>query len=110
MPDDDPLVHHLLGHKWMPQIIAVLLAGPHRFSELRRAVPGIGEKILSRRLLQLEQAGIVTRLQYLEIPPRVEYRLTSAGRALDRLLAEMDRWNREVAPGIGAPRTSRSAR
>mgnify|MGYP000365484212 CR=1 FL=1 len=105
MPDHDPAgsCYQLLARKWMPQIVAVLLAGPHRFSELHRAVPGLGEKILRSRLVQLEQAGLVTRVQYLEIPPRVEYELTGAGRALEPVIAEMDRWSREVAPRARAP-------
>lgn len=100
MPDHDPtgFCFELLAHKWMPQVVAVLLSGPHRFSELRKAVPGIGEKILRRRLVQLERAGLVTRVQYLEIPPRVEYELTGGGRALEPVIVEMDRWSREVTP------------
>ncbi len=94
----------ILANRWTPQIITVLLAGRHRFSELRRAIPGISDKILSRRLAQLEQAGIVARFQYAEIPPRVTYELTDAGRALEPVIAAMDRWSREVAPTLAAGR------
>ena len=87
----------LLAHKWTAQIVTVLLARPHRYTELRNAVCGIGEKVLSRRLTELEQAGLVTRVQYLEIPPRVEYTLTAAGRKLEPVIAEMDRWSRAMA-------------
>jgi len=102
MPDYDPecACCQLLAHKWMPQIVTVLFDGPYRFSELRKVVPGISEKVLSRRLAQLRQAGIVSRIQYLEIPPRVEYELTSGGLALEGVIAEMDRWSREVAPSL----------
>ena len=90
----------LLAHKWIPQIVAVLLSGPHRFSELHRAIPEISDKVLSGRLVELERVGIITRVHYLEIPPRVEYALTEAGLALEGVIAEMDRWSREVAPGM----------
>lgn len=85
----------LLAHKWVPQIVSVLLAGPHRFSAVQRAIPGISDKVLSGRLVQLERAGIVTRAHFLEIPPRVEYALTPVGLALEPVIAEMDRWSRE---------------
>lgn len=90
----------LLAHKWMPQIVTILLSGPHRFSALQRAIPGISDKVLSGRLVELEGAGIITRVHYPEIPPRVEYALTPAGLALEGVIAEMDRWSREVAPRL----------
>lgn len=94
----DCLCCELLAHKWTPQIIAVLLSGPHRFSAVHTAIPSLSEKVLSRRLAELEIAGIVTRTPYAEIPPRVEYSLTPAGQGLERVIAEMDRWSRERAP------------
>ena len=77
----------------MPQIVAVLLAGPHRFSAVRNAIPDLGEKVLSGRLDELEAAGIVRREQYAEIPPRVEYSLTDAGHALEPVIAAMEVWS-----------------
>ncbi len=90
----------LLAHKWTPQIVAVLLTGSHRFSALCTAIPHLSEKVLSGRLDELEAAGIVSRSQYPEIPPRVEYALTPAGLALEPVIAAMDDWGREVAPRI----------
>ncbi len=90
----------LLAHKWVPQIVTVLLSGPHRFSALQKAIAGISDKVLSGRLVELERGGIISRVHYLEIPPRVEYALTEAGLALEGVIAEMDRWSREVAPGM----------
>lgn len=74
-----------------------LLDGPRRFSALLEAVGGVSDKMLKRRLDELERAGIVTRTHYPEIPPRVEYALTPAGLALRRVIAEMERWSREQA-------------
>ena len=85
----------LLAHKWTPQIVAVLLAGPHRFSAIHATIPALSDKVLSRRLVELEKAGIVSRRQYAEIPPRVEYSLTQAGRGLEGVIAEMDHWSRQ---------------
>ena len=87
----------LLGHKWAPQIVAVLLSGPHRFTALHRALPALSEKVLSRRLDELEAAGLVSRTQFAEIPPRVEYALTPIGSELRDGLAELDRWSRRYA-------------
>ena len=98
--DADCAACKLLGHKWTPQIVAVLLSGPTRFGGLHEAIPGLSEKVLSRRLTELETAGIVTRAAYPEIPPRVEYALTRAGRALEGVIAEMDRWSRDVATNL----------
>ncbi len=87
----------LLGHKWTAQIVRELIAGPRRFSALHTAIPGVSDKVLSRRLAELEWAGIVTRAQYPEIPPRVEYALTRAGLALEGVIAEMECWSRKFA-------------
>ncbi len=84
-----------LGRKWAPEIVAALGSGPRRFSELRAEVPGLGDTVLSRRLAELEQAGIVSRAQFSEIPPRVEYTLTAAGIALEQALADVERLSRE---------------
>jgi DNA-binding HxlR family transcriptional regulator len=93
----------LLAHKWTPQIIAVLLAGPCRFSVIESKIPALSGKVLSQRLGELERAGIVTRAQFSEIPPRVEYDLTPAGRALEAVIAEMDRWSSRYGGTVGQP-------
>ena len=85
----------LLAHKWTPQIVAVLLAGPRRFSAIHAEIPALSDKVLSHRLSWLEEAGIVSRRQFSEIPPRVEYTLTEAGLELEPVIAEMDLWSRK---------------
>lgn len=91
----------LLGRKWTAQIVWALLDGPRRFSSLLEAVSGVSDKMLKRRLDELEEAGIVTRTHYPEIPPRVEYELTPAGLALRSVIVEMERWSREHAGAHG---------
>ncbi|MEM9596565.1 MAG: helix-turn-helix domain-containing protein [Acidobacteriota bacterium] len=79
--------------KWKPAILFALEnEGTLRFNELRRAVPGISQRMLTQQLRELERDGVVSREQFLEIPPRVEYRLTSLGRSLSPVEAAIDAW------------------
>ncbi len=82
----------LLGQKWTAYLVWALQDGPRRFSELVLAAPGLSDRMLSVRLKSLERAGIVTRRQYEQIPPRVEYELTACGRDLGPVIAEMEHW------------------
>ncbi len=103
MPEYDPGCSccKLLAHKWVPQIVTVLLSGSHRFSELHRAIPEISDKVLSGRLVELERAGLITRTHYPEIPPRAEYALTEAGLGLEGVIREMDDWSRNFQLASG---------
>ena len=89
----------VLDGKWTMLVIRDLLAGTRRFSELRASLAGISPKTLTDRLRSLEQHGLVERASYAEIPPRVEYRLTPAGRTLEPVLAALADWGRTVVPG-----------
>lgn len=72
----------IIGNKWTPLIVRDLAAGHRRFSELERSLHGISPKTLSERLKRLEEAHVVARQCYAEVPPRVEYSLTPKGFAL----------------------------
>lgn len=72
----------LIGNKWTPLILRDLAVGEKRFSELERSLIGISPKTLSERLKKLEDAHVLTRTCYPEVPPRVEYTLTDKGHAL----------------------------
>jgi DNA-binding HxlR family transcriptional regulator len=72
----------LIGNNWTPLILRDLALGEMRFSQLERSLAGISPKTLSERLKKLEEAEIVTRCCYAEVPPRVEYALTAKGTAL----------------------------
>jgi DNA-binding HxlR family transcriptional regulator len=72
----------LIGNKWTPLIIRDLVKGEKRFSELERSLRGVSPKTLSERLKKLEDARVVTRTCFAEVPPRVEYTLTEKGLAL----------------------------
>lgn len=72
----------VLTGKWSSLVVLALAEGPHRFGELRRHVDGVSEKMLSQALTQLESQGMVIRTDYHEVPPRVDYALTSDGEAV----------------------------
>ncbi|MEU9208804.1 helix-turn-helix domain-containing protein [Streptomyces sp. NPDC048415] len=94
-------VFQLLGKRWTGLIVAVLLQRPVHFAELRRAIPGISERMLSDRLTELGAAGIVVR-EVDEGPPlRVSYRLTEAGAALEPALKELGSWAERYLPEGG---------
>src|SRR6185436_9529963 len=75
-------VLHRVGDKWSVQIVALLGDGPMRFSELRRSIEGISQRMLTLTLRGLERDGLIARTVFPEIPPRVEYELTRLGRTL----------------------------
>ncbi|WP_119301095.1 winged helix-turn-helix transcriptional regulator [Dongia deserti] len=76
----------LLGGRWRIVLIYHLLDGKRRFSELRRAMPSISQRMLTLDLRALEKAGLLQRTVYPEVPPRVEYDLTEEGRRLRELV------------------------
>lgn len=82
----------LIGNKWKVLIIRDLLTGTKRFSELKRSVTGITQKVLTSNLRDMEEAGLLTRTVYPEVPPRVEYALTETGRSLEPILDAMIVW------------------
>jgi DNA-binding HxlR family transcriptional regulator len=81
-----------IGDRWTVLVIGTLQDGPRRFSEIARHVDGISQKMLTQTLRALERDGLVTRTQYPEIPPRVEYALTDLGRSLREVVVHLERW------------------
>lgn len=71
-----------VGDKWSVLVVSLLGSGPMRFSELRRSVDGISQKMLTTTLRNLERDGFCTRTVFATVPPRVEYELTALGRDL----------------------------
>lgn len=82
----------LISARWKARILWKLYHGTMRFGELRRALPGITEKMLARQLRELEQDQLVTRVQYPEVPPRVEYSLSAFGMTLKPILEALREW------------------
>jgi DNA-binding HxlR family transcriptional regulator len=81
-----------LADKWKILIILTLQERTIRYGELLRALDGIAPKVMARQLRSLEKDGLVQRTAYAEVPPRVEYSLTRAGRTLLPVLNDLQRW------------------
>jgi DNA-binding HxlR family transcriptional regulator len=86
----------VVSGKWKGLVLWELhVHGVRRFAELRRALPGVSEKMLTQHLRQMEEDGLVHRTVYAEVPPRVEYSLTESGVALNEALQPLGEWGRE---------------
>lgn len=85
----------LLNNKWKFLIIRDLLNAPHRFSELRKSIPMISQKVLTKNLRELEESGLLIRTVYPEIPLKVEYSLTELGASLKPVLNSLAKWGKE---------------
>lgn len=85
----------VIGGKWKVMILWVLHPKPARFGELRRAIPGISEKMLIQSLKEMEADGIVVRHDFKEIPPRVEYVATPFGVSLSEALKPLCDWGQQ---------------
>ena len=128
---DSPLTAALvvLGGRWKVFILQQLVQGTRRFGELRKAIPAVTQKMLTQELRELEEAGLVERQAYLQVPPRVDYTLTPHGLSLAPVLWALEEWGyqhqqyltdaaaakaaasnpREPKPGASAPPPSDSA-
>ena len=82
----------LIGNKWKIFIIQQLMDRPVRFGELRRAIPGISEKVLTDNLRAMEKDGIITRTVFPEVPPRTEYALSELGNTMRPIIESMATW------------------
>ena len=85
----------VLGGKW--KIVVLARLGQHdtlRFSALQKLIPGVTQKMLTQQLRELEECGLVARRIYAEVPPRVEYRLTTHGATLRPLLEALKEWGK----------------
>ncbi|MGP4109619.1 winged helix-turn-helix transcriptional regulator [Streptomyces sp. 4N509B] len=91
-------VFGLLGKRWTGVVIASLISGPGHFAELRRAIPGVSERMLSDRLRELAELDLVTRHVEHGPPLRVTYELTDAGHGLAPALSELACWARRHLP------------
>lgn len=95
----------LIGGKWKPLILYYLFEGTRRFGELKRLLPHVTQRMLTRQLRELERDGLVRREVFKEVPPRVEYSLTELGSSLKPLIEAMDAWG-EVYVASTAPRST----
>jgi len=99
-----------IGDKWSVYVIDALAAGTMRFSELRRAVDGVSQRMLTVTLRGLERDGLIVRQVYPVIPPRVEYSLTPLGRSLLDIVEALVAWSADHITDVGQARRSYDAR
>jgi DNA-binding HxlR family transcriptional regulator len=92
-----------VGDKWTLLIVRDLAAGPQRFVELQRRLPGISTEQLRSRLNRMVADGLLTRQRYREVPPRVDYELTDRARDLMPVVGALARWGQEWAWGSPRP-------
>jgi len=92
-PEIDPKLA-VLGGKWKILILWQLAARPCRFNELRRAIAGVSQHMLTTHLRELESQGIITRKIFAEVPPRVEYALSDHGKTLGTVLRTLAEWGK----------------
>lgn len=83
---------NLIGNKWKLLIIRDLLSGTKRFSELRKNLTGISQRVLTENLRNLENDGLIDREVFAEVPPRVEYSLNKTGLSLQPIIMTMAEW------------------
>jgi DNA-binding HxlR family transcriptional regulator len=82
----------LIGGRWKPSILWRLISGKMRYNELRKSLPDVSERILVLQLRELEKDGLVKRIVYAEVPPRVEYQLTETGMTMKPMLKGILDW------------------
>lgn len=85
------MVEDLVGCKWSLAVLGQIRRGVRRPGEIERAIDGLSKKVMNERLRKLQRFGIVEKLAFAEIPPRVEYRLSPFGRRFIRLLDGIER-------------------
>ncbi len=99
-----------VSDKWMLLVIGALEPGKRRFSELRREIGDVSQKMLTQTLRSMERDGLVERTVYAEVPPRVEYELTELGRTLIAAVSPLARWAEEHIEDIAAAHNRHDAR
>ncbi|PAY17170.1 transcriptional regulator [Rhodopirellula sp. SM50] len=90
----------LIGGKWKGIVLFYLLDGRLRFSELKRKIGCVTQRMLTKQLRELETSGLVNRIVYAEVPPRVEYELTTEGKSLEPILIALKQWGETHAVAL----------
>ncbi|WP_257900972.1 winged helix-turn-helix transcriptional regulator [Saccharothrix obliqua] len=96
----------IVGDKWALLIVRMLKDGPRRFTELKRSINGISQRMLTVTLRDLERDGILTRTVHNVMPPHVSYELTTMGRTLREATAPLLEWSITHLPHIDAARAA----
>ncbi|PJR66291.1 winged helix-turn-helix transcriptional regulator [Klebsiella sp. K-Nf6] len=100
----------LLAGKWKLEIMWLLNQRIYRFGELRKAIPGITQHMLTAQLRELEEDGLVSRTVFAEVPPRVEYEITLKAKGLGPTMEALTAWWRQYGNTLPVKLTSRGRR
>lgn len=105
-PDYCPLASliDMIGGRWKVLALWYLQDGAKRFTELKRLLPGVTQKMLTQQLRQMEADGLVKREVFPQVPPKVEYSLTATGKELNGLLSTLSKWATDHMPTLEAAR------
>ena len=90
----------LIGTKWKLLIIRNLLASPQRFTELKKTIPGISQKVLTDNLRALENDGLIEREIFAEVPPKVIYSMSELGDSLRPIISAMREWGENYKSSV----------
>lgn len=93
-----------IGDKWSVMVVMLLRDGPRRFSELKREISGVSQRMLTLTLRGLERDGLVTRTAFPTVPPRVDYELTELGHSLRQPVEALGKWSFAHLDAIDAAR------
>lgn len=99
-----------IGDRWSVLVLLALADGPMRFSQLRRVVEGVSQKMLTQTLRALERDGLLDRTVFAEVPPRVQYELTALGRDLLGPLQVLSGWAVQHMSAVAAAQRAYDAR
>jgi DNA-binding HxlR family transcriptional regulator len=102
------ILNHVTS-RWGVLVLVALIEGTHRFSELRRKIDGVSEKMLAQTLQQLEQDGFIDRYSHPVVPPHVEYTLTPLGEGIGRQVESLTDWIEINLPKIMTAQQKRAA-
>jgi DNA-binding HxlR family transcriptional regulator len=94
----------LIDGKWKSVVMFHLMAGTMRFNELKRAIPGVTQRMLTNQLRELEDDGLVARKVYPQVPPKVEYSLTELGDTMTPILKALKAWGDKNIERFAKPR------
>lgn len=89
----------IVGERWALLVVRELLFGPKRFADLHRGLPGMSQNVLTQRLRELEESGVLTRRRSLPPASGLVYELTDRGRGLEPVLLALGRWGSPLQPG-----------
>ncbi|WP_339159180.1 helix-turn-helix domain-containing protein [Paenibacillus sp. FSL W8-0186] len=85
----------VIGGKWKLLILCYLNCGPMRSSQFRKVIPNLSQKMLTQQLRELEEAGIINRTIYNEVPPKVVYEISELGKSLKPILDQLGKWGEQ---------------